>query len=315
MTNQKIYGLPYQGSKSSIAPWISDLLPSAHTLVDPFGGGGAVLHVAAVQKKYKRIIYGDKNPLVVEYINDAIKGRFNSAAFSFDWVSREEFEARKNTSGYIRYFWSFSNAGDDYRYGRDKEEAWHELNALVKDKTPSKWLLRNTGTGEVRGESYWQRIVEVRRVLREAGLDDRVLTEFSQLERAQRLYNEITASGVEISTRVADYRDMPYDLLDVTDIIIYCDPPYEGTTQYNGTEGFDSREFYEWCHNTELPVFFSSYGISDKNFMTVGIKSKVCTMSGAIAQKKHMETLYANEAGAEIIRRHEGGNLLSGQFN
>lgn len=33
------YGLPYKGSKSKIAQWVIDILPSAQVLYDIFAGG------------------------------------------------------------------------------------------------------------------------------------------------------------------------------------------------------------------------------------------------------------------------------------
>lgn len=34
------YGVPYRGSKSRIAPWVVEHIPSAEVFVDLFGGGG-----------------------------------------------------------------------------------------------------------------------------------------------------------------------------------------------------------------------------------------------------------------------------------
>ena len=42
----KHYGVPYQGNKSRIADIIISLLPSGSRLVDLFGGGGALSHIA-----------------------------------------------------------------------------------------------------------------------------------------------------------------------------------------------------------------------------------------------------------------------------
>lgn len=42
---------------------------------------------------------------------------------------------------------------------------------------------------------------------------------------------------------VRDYRDCPVGGGDV----VYCDPPYAGTTTYSAVCGFDSAAFWEWC--------------------------------------------------------------------
>ena len=49
------YGLPYKGSKNSIAEWIVDSLPRADIFVDLFFGGGAITHRAMLTGKYKQL--------------------------------------------------------------------------------------------------------------------------------------------------------------------------------------------------------------------------------------------------------------------
>ena len=49
------YGVPYLGSKSRIAPWVVERLPSAETFVDLFAGGCAVTH-AALSKRLMEVM-------------------------------------------------------------------------------------------------------------------------------------------------------------------------------------------------------------------------------------------------------------------
>ncbi len=53
------YGLPYKGSKNTIAPWVVEHLPSAGTLVDLFCGGCAVTHAAMLSGRWDRYIAND----------------------------------------------------------------------------------------------------------------------------------------------------------------------------------------------------------------------------------------------------------------
>ena len=53
------YGLPYKGSKNGIAEWIVSELPTAHTFVDLFFGGGAITHRAMLTGKYQQFIVND----------------------------------------------------------------------------------------------------------------------------------------------------------------------------------------------------------------------------------------------------------------
>ena len=55
------YGLPYRGSKSTIAEWVVDVLPASHTLVDLFAGGCAVTHCALLSGKFGRVVANDLN--------------------------------------------------------------------------------------------------------------------------------------------------------------------------------------------------------------------------------------------------------------
>ena len=70
------YGMPYKGSKSTIAEKIVDKLPTADFLVDLFGGGGAISHFAALSGKYKTVIYNELEPVVYKGFKMAINGEF-----------------------------------------------------------------------------------------------------------------------------------------------------------------------------------------------------------------------------------------------
>lgn len=50
--------------------------------------------------------------------------------------------------------------------------------------------------------------------------------------------------------------------------MVYCDPPYENTNEYK-EGGFDSQAFYDWAISQSVPVYFSSYKISDKRFKLI----------------------------------------------
>ncbi|MBF2755518.1 MAG: DNA adenine methylase [Gammaproteobacteria bacterium AqS3] len=58
----KIVVMPYQGSKSPIADWIFDNMPSGYRcLVDVCGGGGSVSVNAIARKMFKVVVYNDLN--------------------------------------------------------------------------------------------------------------------------------------------------------------------------------------------------------------------------------------------------------------
>ena len=58
----------------------------------------------------------------------------------------------------------------------------------------------------------------------------------------------------------ASYKDVK-----VTDSLIYCDPPYQGTTGYK-TGAFNHEEFFQWCRDMKAKgniVFVSEYNAPD----------------------------------------------------
>jgi DNA adenine methylase len=63
-----------------------------------------------------------------------------------------------------------------------------------------------------------------------------------------------------------DFVCSTYDELLIPDgSIIYCDPPYAGTTKY-GTGGFDHDKFWEWCEYKSIQghdVYVSEYSAPD----------------------------------------------------
>lgn len=75
-------------------------------------------------------------------------------------------------------------------------------------------------------------------------------------ESARNIMNQ--AEGL----RGVEFRNQSYADLDIpANSIIYCDPPYAGTTKY-ATGGFDHAEFWQWCddrHDEGHTVFVSEY--------------------------------------------------------
>lgn len=110
--------IPYKGCKEKIAKRIIDRLPAADTFVDLFCGGGAVTVAAMQSGKYKHYIINDIEPGLTHMFVDAIAGRYADAT---QWVSRQQFEAERRQSAFIRYVWSFANNGINYLYSREIE--------------------------------------------------------------------------------------------------------------------------------------------------------------------------------------------------
>ena len=123
-------GLPYKGSKNAIANWIVDNLPPSDTLCDIFFGGGAVTHAAMLRGKYDNFIINDIDGRMPRLFLDAIHGKYTMENHK-EWITREEFNAKKETDGYIAIVWSFGNNGVDYIYGENQVKQKHALHMAV----------------------------------------------------------------------------------------------------------------------------------------------------------------------------------------
>lgn len=132
------YGIPYKGSKNSIAKEIVNFLPDADIFYDLMCGGCAISHAAVESRKYKKVVINDIDPMPSQLFLDAMKGKYKDER---RWISREDFYRLKDIDPYVKYCWSFGNNGRDYLYGQDVEEFKHGLHLAIFNKDVS--LLEN----------------------------------------------------------------------------------------------------------------------------------------------------------------------------
>lgn len=141
----KRYGMPYKGSKNSIARKIVSFLPPADVLIDICAGGCAITHAAlesceGLAPKWERIIANDICEMPLKLFKGAICGEY---ADEKRWIDRETFQKLKDVDPYVRYCWSFGNNGIDYLYAQEIEPWKKALHyARVFGDT---FLLRNMG--------------------------------------------------------------------------------------------------------------------------------------------------------------------------
>ena len=114
----------------------------------------------------------------------------------------------------------------------------------------------------------------------------KLLESLESLEILQSL--ERLQSLQRLDTKQGSYLDYVYEDGD----IVYCDPPYEGTGNYDKKD-FNHAEFYDWVASRPYKVYFSSYEISDKRFYKVWSEKKRKLMCGACSDKV-TEYLYCN---------------------
>lgn len=101
------------------------------------------------------------------------------------------------------------------------------------------------------------------------------------LEQPQYLQNIEWQSGDYFDVRIPD------------NSLIYCDPPYRNTKQYEFSKDFNYEHFYEWCREMKAKghtVFVSEYNMPD-DFKEVWSKQVTTAMNQTIT-KKPIEKLY-----------------------
>lgn len=87
----------------------------------------------------------------------------------------------------------------------------------------------------------------------------------------------------------SDYKEMFYP----PGTVIYCDPPYAGTTQYKAVGSFDWGVFWEWAaqkHREGCFVFVSEYGAPDgfKEIFACDTRTAIRTTTGCAARVERL---------------------------
>ena len=289
------YGVPYQGSKNSIATKIISFLPPAEKFYDLFAGGCAMTHAALVSGKYKTAIANDLYDDGIELFCNAIKGKYKNEK---RWISRDDFYRSKDSDVYVRFCWSFANNGCNYLYARSLEPWKRALHfarvyndfslfaemGIITDGS-SKDIKQHAEEYKRLYCKYIKQTIEQPDLSRLEGLESWKLLE--SLERLQSLGR--------LQSLAVSYCDVPIE----PNGIVYCDPPYEGACAKGYKGEFDSTQFYQWAHEQNEPVFISSYTISDDRFTSVLELPKYNIMSSTsnklVTERLFVQKRFASE--------------------
>ena len=112
------------------------------------------------------------------------------------------------------------------------------------------------------------------------------LQSLESLERLVRLERLEKEAPIVVSTD--DYRNYVYQDGDV----VYCDPPYEGTSGY-GRE-FDHEAFWQWCRTRDFPVYVSEYR-APEDFISVWCKEKRRLFNHSVLSENAVEHLFLHK--------------------
>ena len=285
------FGMPYMGSKNSIAAWIVNQLPPARHFYDIFGGGGAITHAAVLSGKYRHVHYNELNPLVCKGFEMAINGGFKDET---RWISREDFFRLWNTDPYAAICFSFGNNLRDYIYGKDIEDYKRALHYLIFfDERKDFERYFDLSDFEFSSETDLdKRYSEIKPIIKQKDASRKLQAE--NIERQRRL---IQLQGLEgLSVTCGSYNAMNFE----PDSIVYCDPPYEGTRTYTGNDevSFDTDEFLNWAKHQTVPVFISERKeINGGGFWKFAEKNKVSLLDFKGENRRSFtEKLYCTRA-------------------
>jgi site-specific DNA-adenine methylase len=301
------YGLPYQGSKSSICDELLQQIPKAAHFYDLFGGGGAISHAASLSGRWEQVYYNEIDSRVVALLRDAIEGRYSYDNFKPSWVSREEFYAKKDSDAYVSLCWSFSNDQRNYLFSKGIEGykksmhqavVFNEFDDLAEQVFGfSDWKdVQNIKERRLFLRSWIPKIVssgvpEFLAVFTKSLLD---LTNQWALRRLQQLEPLERLQPLQQLERVFTLSSQDYREVEILpDSVVYCDIPYENTSGYKAT--FDRRAFLDWAAKAPFSVYISEYDINDSRFLEVWQKTKRKLAAGSKAKGfDAIEKLYWN---------------------
>ena len=112
--------------------------------------------------------------------------------------------------------------------------------------------------------AYLQRLQSLQRLESLQRLQS--LQSLESLQRLQRLQSLESLQRLQsLETARLDYRALEIP----AGAVIYCDPPYKGTAEYAGAEGFDHEAFYDWCEAQTAPVYISEYYMPRDRFVCI----------------------------------------------
>ena len=252
------YGIPYKGSKNSIAEWIVDNLPRADTFCDLFFGGGAVTHRALYDGKYKHFIINDIDARLPQLFLDCIAGKYTTQNHT-EWISREEFNARKDQDAFIALIWSFGNNGRDYLYGADIEEMKHAFHVACFENDISMLLEQGIKVTQSPETDVYQRYLDYSRQIK--NFKHNMLENFTRLQALEHLQGLQSLQGAQGLQSLQGYGGDYADVSIPEGALIYCDIPYRGTI-CGKYDGFDHERFYEWAEAQDN-IYISEYEMPD----------------------------------------------------
>ena len=333
---KKSWGLPYMGSKNSIAKDVVNALPSGERLVDLFAGGCSITDYALKNtNKFSRFLVNDLNVWSPKAYVKALTGGFNDEE---RWISRQDFFRLKDTDPYVKLCFSFGNNLKTYMYNPKLEPYKRALHHIIfwEDYIPMGVICpqvvdiikeyckgkdrkgRRLASGYAVADhikqkgsvEYWQsnpmfRAVKVkwseeRRGMKYSELSNNALKDISTKSILQSLESlerlERLQSIVQQDSKI-ETSSISYADYEYRDgDVVYCDPPYKNTGGY-GIE-FNTDAFWEWARTRNYPVYVSEYQAPD-DFVSIWSKEKRVLLNRESLTAPRTEHLFVHKRFAD----------------
>ena len=279
-------GLPYKGSKNTIAEDLVKCLPRGGKLLDACCGGGAVLMAAAMSGRWDKVVGNDLNAATIALLDAVLihKGQIeyehppictrNDFLRSLQRIENGDFTIQDCVKKYCA---SFCSDGKTYLYGDDIEEF----------KTTAEMMLSSSKLEDRR--KFYRKLMGI---LFEDFSDEKLhrlynLRKLKELEQLQRLKRIKRLERLERLERL-DIFNIDYKEFDV----VYFDIPYKGTNKYDFE--FDYDRFYDLFTSLNKPAFLSEYDAPFNVVATFDKGMQFAASVGSTGKKESLEKLYFN---------------------
>lgn len=268
-------GLPYKGSKNTIANQIVAQFPRAHSFLDACCGGGAVLEAAYLSGKFDRVDGIDIDEGIITLLN-AVFRDFGKIDYEHkQLVTAERYKEAVQTRATLedavdRFIASFGFNGYDYQWGEKRRHLKYlvhqsmTLPTLDERRTAFHSFIRDLiKSGKTDGSRWSIELSEIKNL----GHTEQA-TNLCRLQKVeQTMFLAARDNRTELRISRKSMFDIDYEPYDV----IYFDPPYVDTKGYDKAK-FDFDRFHaliDGLVDSGKAVYVSEYKAPTSKFVEV----------------------------------------------
>lgn len=293
-------GIPYMGSKRKLASEILHFITSRHPHLTDFYdlfGGGVSISFTAIRDYRFNVHYNELNSHIYELVK-YLKSHKELEPKFYEWVTREQFFEQCNRtdadwySGFVMSCWSFGNKQSSYIYGADIEEVKRLGHNIIVDCCRDSMAKLNIDIPELFNiDSIHKRRIVFCDYIKKANIKvfgDGIESRVQNLELLEHLARMQNLQNLQITN--FSYENVP---INGNNVVIYCDIPYKGTSEYKGG-GFDHDRFFEWASDQPHPIYVSEYA---SPLTEVHAFKHSSSLSATNNKKQTIEKLFWNGKG------------------